>query len=110
MRQYPVYVLSAVGAVMSTVVISNVFGRYWWTLTPSVVQQWVDSPASNRGIIIAVSDTNSSSVFEWYSSEYTYNVQVRPSLEIVGSVIPEPGSFAMLAATGLLLLLRRIRA
>jgi hypothetical protein len=64
-------------------------GKQTFTLPPTVVQGWVDDPASNHGIIIA--DASNTDNFVFYSRDNAYYSQ-RPKLnfEIDGADVTPP--------------------
>jgi hypothetical protein len=54
-------------------------GKQTFTLSPDLVQSWVDNPASNNGIIIA-SATSTDGVD--FSSRESTNSSLRPQLNV----------------------------
>jgi Bacterial Ig-like domain len=65
---------TAVGTIKPTTT-----GKQTITITPSVVQGWVDNPSSNQGIVIA--NTTNTDGFDFYSRESTTSSQ-RPTLTL----------------------------
>lgn len=63
-------------------------GEYQLSLPISLVQQWVDEPASNRGLLMQ--STSSSNGVDFRSSEYS-TVSQRPKLTVTGYIeLPDP--------------------
>jgi hypothetical protein len=63
-------------------------GKRTFTLSPSLVQRWLDDPASNRGIIITNSANSDGMVF---STREAGDASLRPSLSVnYGTTTPPP--------------------
>lgn len=84
--------------------VEHPFGtQYTLTIPAALVQSWIDSPATNAGLLFLNTGGSSQTVF--ISSEYTANETFRPTLDI--TMVPEPASLGVLGAAGLFLAGRR---
>jgi hypothetical protein len=83
------------------------------TIAASVLQGWIDNPASNRGLLID-GQTGFLTTREWaaafnnsgFSPQLTFNSEIIPPPT---SGVPEPASIALVAAAAVALALKRAR-
>jgi len=94
-----------VARVSASATMNTSFQAYTWTGPGMVqdVQGWLNSPSTNFGWIIIGDETITNTALRFNTKE-ALTVSNRPQLSITYTVVPEPGSAAMLSASALLLL------
>jgi len=89
-----------VGGASATTSVGNTLGAHAWSSAGMIadVQQWLDSPGTNFGWIL-IGDEGTNTTAKRFNSLQNANEAQRPVLTVewTEAVIPEPGSFAVLA-------------
>lgn len=81
--------------------------KYDATLTPALVQSWIDNPAANAGLLLQGGWAGSNTYPVGFGSSEQATASQRPMLILDVTVVPEPASLALVAAAPLALLRRR---
>lgn len=81
--------------------------KYDATLSPALVQSWIDNPSANAGLLLQGGWAGSNSYPVGFASSEQATASQRPMLILDVTVVPEPATVALLAAAPLALLRRR---
>lgn len=91
----------------ASLTFSPPLGEAVFTVPGSIVQDWIDSPATNFGVGILMPEQNLPGPDVGYYSRDVLNSSLRPTLDF--TAVPEPSSAMLSTLAGLVLVTRRRR-